>query len=321
MAIHFLIGPPRFDGSRDVVSVGRLHVRREVQSPSSGDEGCPRPRRRSSRGRRDGSGATRDPRYTVGGRGARLRPPTRLCAHGAQIVHHHGGLALRRSRLVACAGRRRPLERGQRSLKERGRLAVAAERVERAAERVAHGRHVLLLNSDTIVRPDTLRTLVGFMDDHPDAGAAGCRINNPDGTLQLDCRRSFPTPSAAFYKLTGLGRLFPKSRRFARYNLTYLDPDEVNEVDALSGSCMIVRRQVLDEVGGFDEAYFMYGEDLDWCFRMREAGWKIYYTPATEIILARSPSWVATRVTFAALPDAVSNTRLARFTSPTRNVS
>jgi GT2 family glycosyltransferase len=158
-----------------------------------------------------------------------------------------------------------------------------------AFERVT-GRHVLLLNSDTIVRPDTLRTLVSFMDDHPEAGAAGCRILNPDGTLQLDCRRSFPTPAAAFYKLTGLGRLFPKSRRFARYNLTYLDPEDVNEVDALSGSCMIVRRQVLEEVGGFDEAYFMYGEDLDWCFRMREAGWKIYYTPATEIIHFRGES-------------------------------
>lgn len=152
------------------------------------------------------------------------------------------------------------------------------------------GRHVLLLNSDTIVRADSLQTMVAFMDAHPDAGAAGCRILNPDGTLQLDCRRGFPTPAAAFYKLTGLSRIFPNSHRFARYNLTYLDPDEVNEVDALSGSCMIVRRQVLEEVGGFDEAYFMYGEDLDWCFRMREAGWKIYYTPATEIIHFRGES-------------------------------
>ena len=146
------------------------------------------------------------------------------------------------------------------------------------------GRHVLLLNSDTIVRADTLRTLVEFMDVHPEAGAAGCKILNPDGSLQLDCRRGFPTPSAAFYKLSGLSRLFPRSRRFGRYNLTYLDPEATNEVDALSGSCMIVRRRVLEEVGGFDEDYFMYGEDLDWCYRMREAGWKIYYVPATQII-------------------------------------
>lgn len=152
------------------------------------------------------------------------------------------------------------------------------------AFRRVKGRHVLLLNSDTIVRADTLRALVEFMDAHPEAGAAGCKILNPDGTLQLDCRRGFPTPSAAFCKLTGLSRLFPRSRRFARYNLTYLDPEETNEVDALSGSCMIVRRRVLEEVGGFDEDYFMYGEDLDWCYRMRQAGWKIYYVPATQII-------------------------------------
>jgi GT2 family glycosyltransferase len=152
------------------------------------------------------------------------------------------------------------------------------------------GRHVLLLNSDTIVRPDTLSTLVAFMDEHPEAGAAGCRILNPDGTLQLESRRGFPTPGAAFYKLTGLARLFPNSRRFARYHMTYLDPDELSEVDALSGSCMIVRREVLDQVGGFDPSYFMYGEDLDWCFRMREAGWKIFYTPTTEIIHFRGES-------------------------------
>tara|TARA_B100000959_G_scaffold286229_1_gene363958 strand:- start:1066 stop:2802 length:1737 start_codon:yes stop_codon:yes gene_type:complete len=158
------------------------------------------------------------------------------------------------------------------------------------AFRQARGRHILLLNSDTIVRPDTLKTMVGFLDDHPEVGAAGCKILNPDGTLQLDCRRSFPTPSAAIYKLTGLSRLFPNSQRFGRYNLTFLDEDEVAEVDALSGSCMLVRRQALQQVGGLDEAYFMYGEDLDWCYRMRGAGWKIFYVPTTEIIHFRGES-------------------------------
>lgn len=168
------------------------------------------------------------------------------------------------------------LIRNDRNLGFGGANNIAFRRVE--------GRHVLLLNSDTIVRADTLRTLVEFMDAHPEAGAAGCKILNPDGSLQLDCRRGFPTPMSAFWKLTGLSRLFPRSRRFARYNLTYLDPEETNEVDALSGSCMIVRRRVLEEVGGFDEDYFMYGEDLDWCYRMRRAGWRIYYVPATQII-------------------------------------
>ncbi|MFH1568413.1 MAG: glycosyltransferase family 2 protein [Gemmatimonadota bacterium] len=158
------------------------------------------------------------------------------------------------------------------------------------AFRQARGRYVLLLNSDTIVRPDTLRTLVGFLDQHPEAGAAGCKILNPDGSLQLESRRGFPTPAAALYKLSGLSRLFPGSRRFGQYNLTYLDPEEVAEVDALSGSCMMVRREVLQQVGQLDEAYFMYGEDLDWCYRMRQAGWRIYYVPHTEIIHFRGES-------------------------------
>ena len=158
------------------------------------------------------------------------------------------------------------------------------------AFRQARGRHVLLLNSDTIVRPDTLRCLVDFLDAHPQAGAAGCKILNPDGTFQHDCRRGFPTPMAALYKLSGLSRLFPHNPRFARYNLTYLDPDELSEVDALSGSCMIVRREVLEQVGLLDEAYFMYGEDLDWCYRMRQAGWRIYYVPSTTIIHFRGRS-------------------------------
>ena len=172
------------------------------------------------------------------------------------------------------------------------------------AIREAAGRHVLVLNPDTVVQEDTLRTLVAFMDAHPEAGAAGCRILNPDGTFAPESRRAFPTPSVAFYRMTGLGRLFPHSKRFGRYNLTYLPKDEVCEVDALSGSCMVVRRAALalspeaaaegahapfDYDGGtgaglFDEGFFMYGEDLDWCYRIQQAGWRIYYTPDTQIV-------------------------------------
>ena len=158
------------------------------------------------------------------------------------------------------------------------------------AFRRSRSRYVLLLNSDTIVRPDTLRCLVQFLDTHPEAAAAGCKILNPDGTLQLESRRAFPTPMAAFYKLSGLSRLFPNSPRFGRYNLTFLDPEQESEVDALSGSCMMVRRHVIDEVGMLDEDYFMYGEDIDWCYRMQQAGWKIYYVPGTEIIHFRGES-------------------------------
>jgi GT2 family glycosyltransferase len=156
----------------------------------------------------------------------------------------------------------------------------------------AAGRYLLILNPDTLVQEDTLRELVAFMDAHPEAGAAGCRILNPDGTFAPESRRAFPTPAVAFYRIAGLSRLFPRSPRFGRYNLTHLPTDEVCEVDALSGSCMMVRRAALvagrdgagDGAGLLDENFFMYGEDLDWCFRIQQAGWRIYYTPQTQIV-------------------------------------
>ncbi|GAB5519143.1 MAG: glycosyltransferase [Rhodothermales bacterium] len=175
----------------------------------------------------------------------------------------------------------------------------------------ARGRYIFVLNPDTIVQEDTLTAFVRFMDTHPEAGAAGCAILNPDGTFALESRRSFPTPSVAFYRVSGLSKLFPKSARFGRYNMTHLPRDQKAEVDALSGSCMFVRRSALafthaeaeahrhaghdlldllnqgehgNGPGGFDEDFFMYGEDLDWCFRIQKAGWRIYYTPSTQII-------------------------------------
>ena len=172
------------------------------------------------------------------------------------------------------------------------------------ALRQARGRYALVLNPDTLVQEDTLRAFVAFMDAHPDAGAAGCRILNPDGTFAPESRRAFPTPAVAFYRISGLGRLFPKSPRFGRYNLTFLPQDEVCEIDALSGCCMMVRREAMwgasrsretlptgeplsvapGAAGVFDESFFMYGEDLDWCYRIQRAGWKIFYTPSTQIV-------------------------------------
>ncbi len=152
------------------------------------------------------------------------------------------------------------------------------------ALRVSSGRYILLLNPDTVVQEDTFQTIVGFMDAHPDAGMAGCRILNPDGSLQPACRRSFPTPWVAFTKISGLSALYPESRIFGRYNLGYLDPDVSCEVDAISGSFMTIRRETYEQVGGLDEEYFMYGEDLDWCYRVKQAGWKVYYVSGTRII-------------------------------------
>jgi len=152
------------------------------------------------------------------------------------------------------------------------------------ALRQAHGRFVVLLNPDTIVQEDTFTAIQAFFAQQPATGMVGCKVLNPDGTLQLACRRSFPTPWIAFTRLSGLSRLFPKNRRFGRYNLTYLPENETTEVEAISGSFMAVRREALAQVGLLDEEFFLYGEDLDWCFRMRAAGWKIHYFPGTQII-------------------------------------
>ena len=152
------------------------------------------------------------------------------------------------------------------------------------ALKLAKGKYILLINPDTIVQEDTFRVLLSFLESHPECGMVGCKVLNPDGTLQLACRRSFPTPWVAFTKMIGLSSLFPKSKIFAKYNLTYLDPDEVAEVDAVSGSFMMIRREVYEKVGGLDEDFFMYGEDIDWCYRIKKAGWKIYYVPFTQII-------------------------------------
>lgn len=164
------------------------------------------------------------------------------------------------------------------------RINVGFARANNQALKRARGRYILLINPDTLAREDTVEAMSEFMDAHPEAGAVGCKILNPDGTLQLSCRRSFPTPWVALSKILGLGWLFPKSRLFGKYNLTYLDPDKTAEVDALSGSFMFLRPEALKKVGLLDEEYFMYGEDLDLCYRIKKAGWKIYYVPTTQII-------------------------------------
>ncbi|AZK48901.1 glycosyltransferase family 2 protein [Paenibacillus lentus] len=148
----------------------------------------------------------------------------------------------------------------------------------------ARGRYVLLLNSDTIVQPDTLQTMVALMDERPDLGASGCKIILPDGSLDKACRRGFPTPSASFYYAFGFSRLFPNTPRFNQYQLGYLDPNEAYPVDCLMGAFMLVRREVIEQIGGLDETFFMYGEDVDWCYRIKEAGWGIQYEPATYIV-------------------------------------
>ena len=148
----------------------------------------------------------------------------------------------------------------------------------------ARGDYIWLLNPDTLVQEDTPQKLIQVMEEDEKIGMLGCKILNDDGSLQLACRRSFPTPWVAFTKLLGLANIFPKSKWFGRYNLTHLNPDEAYEVEAISGSCMFIRREALEQVGTLDETFFMYGEDLDWCYRFGQSGWKVYYTPETSII-------------------------------------
>ncbi|MBM4028515.1 MAG: glycosyltransferase [Planctomycetes bacterium] len=144
--------------------------------------------------------------------------------------------------------------------------------------------YVLLLNPDTLILADAIERTVKFMRTHPHVGIAGCKVLNRDGTLQLACRRSIPTPEVAFYRMTGLSRLFPRSRVMARYNMTYQNPDETQEVDAVSGAFLMIRRQVIEQIGLLDEQFFMYGEELDWCLRTKQAGWSVMYYPEAQIV-------------------------------------
>ena len=160
-------------------------------------------------------------------------------------------------------------------------FAAANNRGIRAAQ---PSRYVMLLNPDTVVLPDALDKLIDFMETHPEAGVVGPKLVKGDGRLDLACRRSFPTPRIGFYHAFGLDKLFPRSPEFAQYNLTYLDEDELSEVDCVVGAAMLVRAQALDQAGLLDERFFMYGEDLDWAFRIRQQGWKVFYNPAVVIV-------------------------------------
>jgi len=159
--------------------------------------------------------------------------------------------------------------------------AVGFTQPNGAAERLP--RYVLLLNPDTVLPPTALADMVRFMDQRPAIGVAGPRVRRPDGSLDRACRRSFPTPQVSFYRMIGLSRLFPKSQRFNAYNLEYLSEDAVHPVDSVVGAYMQVRREAILSAGLLDERFFMYGEDLDWAKRIKDAGWEVWYNGAVEI--------------------------------------
>lgn len=141
------------------------------------------------------------------------------------------------------------------------------------------GEYVLILNPDTVIGEDTIRTLCFFMDENGNAGASGVKMLDGCGVFLPESKRSFPGPWVSFCKLFGLSRLFPNSKLFSRYSLPHLNPDKQHKVDVLAGAFMFVRREALDKAGLFDEAFFMYGEDIDLSYRLKLAGYDNYYLP------------------------------------------
>lgn len=148
----------------------------------------------------------------------------------------------------------------------------------------AKGRYVLFLNSDTEMKEGTLDTMVSFMDEYKDAGAATCQVVMPNGKLDDASHRGFPTPWNAFCYFSGLGRLFPKSMVFNGYNFAWKNLDKVHTIDALAGAFMIVRREAGEQAGWWDEDYFFYGEDVDFCYMLKQKGWNIYYVPTVSVL-------------------------------------
>ncbi|KKU28447.1 MAG: WsbD [Candidatus Amesbacteria bacterium GW2011_GWA2_47_11b] len=155
--------------------------------------------------------------------------------------------------------------------------------------RQAKGKYILLLNPDTIVYPKTIETVLKYMQDNPKVGAATCRVELPDGNLDYSCHRNFPDPVGSFLHLVGL-------RRLSKYSSTHI-PNAIHEIDALTGAFAFIRRTAGDQVGWLDEDYFFNAEDIDFCYKLKEAGWKVMYLPQVKITHFKGSSAMATPVT------------------------
>ncbi|MBW9156997.1 glycosyltransferase family 2 protein [Clostridium tagluense] len=146
------------------------------------------------------------------------------------------------------------------------------------------GKYVLLLNSDTKVLCNCIDKCFAYMEQHKDICTLGPKINLENGDFDHACKRGFPTPASSFYYMLKFDKFFPGNKKYGRYKMNYLSVDEVNEVDSLTGAFMMVRKEVIDKIGDLDEEFFMYGEDLDWCYRIKEAGYKVMYYPEAKMI-------------------------------------
>ena len=166
------------------------------------------------------------------------------------------------------------------------------------AIRQSAGKYILLLNPDTVVEADTFSKCISFMDSHADAGGLGIKMLDGKGNFLPESKRGLPTPMVAFYKIFGLSALFPKSKRFGKYHLGFLDKEQTHEVEILSGAFMLMRKEALDKVGMLDEDFFMYGEDIDLSYRIIKGGWKNYYFPEARIIHYKGESTKKSSVNF-----------------------
>lgn len=156
-------------------------------------------------------------------------------------------------------------------------------RANNQAIKRSSGRFLLLLNPDTEVVPGAIRVLLDFLEAHGEAGVVAPQLINPDGSIQRSCRQ-FPTFTGMLYELVGLSRLFPNDPRFRQYKMLDWNHDDEREVDQPEGACLLLRRSVIDAVGLLDEGFFMLFEEVDWCYRIKQAGWQIWFTPRARIV-------------------------------------
>ena len=166
-------------------------------------------------------------------------------------------------------------------IENRNNLGFAA--ANNQALRRSNARYLLLINPDTVVLPDSLNVMMEFMDEHPEAGIAGCKLLNPDYSLQYSCRK-FSNFATFFLRGIHLDSIFPNNTILRKYMMFDWDHNEVREVDWVLGSCMMVRRKAIGQVGRLDENFVLYFEDQDWCYRMWKHGWKVYYVPQAQMI-------------------------------------
>jgi GT2 family glycosyltransferase len=172
---------------------------------------------------------------------------------------------------------------------------VGFTRATNQAIELSSGRYILWLNPDTVLRRDSLYELWHFLESRPEAGIVGPKVLNDDGSFQPQCRRGLPTPSASLFYMLGLHRLRPKSPRFGAYLLSHLPVDQRARVSAVSGCCLMARRQVWEEIGRLDEDIFGFGEDIEWCVRAGKAGWEVWYNPASVIVHLKGQGGVHSR--------------------------